>query len=271
MSSQKIFITGASTGIGFHAACFLRSKNYSVWASARKPADLERLRAAGITAIEMDVCDPASIAKACVQLPTDLDALINNAGIAIGGPLEALQWQDWKRQFDTNVLGLVEVTRQLLPKLRQQKGRIINIGSISGKIASPLLSAYCASKFAVEAISDALRRELKPQGIRVILLEPGAIRTEIWGKSKSEAEKMIETWPKNLVSTYQKQLDSMVKSVQTIEQRAAPVEAVSFAILRALEFRNPKARYTIGRGMGAASWMANHFPDALLDRILRFG
>lgn len=267
---KRLFVTGATTGIGLDAALFFMEKGYEVWASFRKSEDESRLKNLQLNPVQMDVSNPDSIAKAIAQLPDEFDVIINNAGLAVGGPVEALSWNDWKLQLETNVLGLVEVTRLMIPKLRKRQGRVINIGSISGKIASPMMAAYNASKFAVEGISDALRRELRSQKIKVVLVEPGPIQTPIWEKAKSDTIKRIEEFPASLRDIYKGEIEAVLRGVEKSEKAADPVHKVTKVIWKAATLRNPKTRYPVGRGISIASWMSNHFPDRWLDALVRF-
>ena len=186
--SDAVVITGASTGIGAACALTLDSLGYRVFAGIRNPADGETLqRQAGprLMPIRLDVTDPASIAGASHTVTAmigdhGLAGLINNAGIGVAGPIEALPLTDWRRQFEVNLFGLIATTQTFLPLIRKGRGRIINMGSIAGRASMPFMAPYAASKHALVAVTDALRIELQPWGIRVALIEPGAIATPIW-------------------------------------------------------------------------------------------
>ncbi len=189
---MDILISGSSTGIGKATAIQLARKGHVVWAGVRAQKSFDALTKAnvqGLKPIFLDVCDEKSIEEAVARITKEsglLHGLVNNAGIAIGGPVEAVNLSDWRRQFETNVFGQILVTQKCLPLLRQCKGRIVNVSSVSGKIASPFLAPYAGSKHALEAISDSLRRELRPHGVKVSIVEPGPIATPIWEKSQTE-------------------------------------------------------------------------------------
>src|SRR3954471_14417569 len=176
MAQQRrgaVVITGASTGIGATCAAHLSSLGFRVFAGVRKPEDAERAREAGHEPLTIDVTDPESIRSAVEQVgDAPLSGLVNNAGIAVAGPLEFIPIDEFRRQLDVNVVGQVAVTQAFLPALRRSRGRVVFVGSIAGRSALPFLGAYAASKFAVEAVTDALRVELRPWGIDVAVVEP---------------------------------------------------------------------------------------------------
>ena len=199
--SNTVLITGASTGIGAACAIRLAAAGMHVYAGVREDAAGAALRAqnaALITPLHIDVTDADSIAAAVAALDAQLgdaglNGLINNAGIAIGGPLEVLPMKEIRRQFDVNVFGALAVTQAFLPQLRRARGRIVNMGSIAGRIALPFLGPYCMSKSALRAMTHALRLEVDAWGIDVALVEPGAIATPIWKKSNAAADVMQAT------------------------------------------------------------------------------
>src|ERR1041384_744002 len=187
-----VLVTGASTGIGEACALCLTAAGFRVFAGVRRTEDGERLGArGGIESVLLDVTVPAQIAAAASDLAgkvgdAGLAGLVNNAGIAVGGPVEYVSAEDLRRQLEVNVVGLHEVTRAFLPLIRRARGRIVHIGSISGLIASPFTGPYAASKHAVEALAEALRVALAPEGIHVSVVEPGQVRTPIWEKGLSQ-------------------------------------------------------------------------------------
>jgi NAD(P)-dependent dehydrogenase (short-subunit alcohol dehydrogenase family) len=183
-----VVVTGASTGIGRETVRRLHATGFDVFGSVRRTDDAAALRSEGVTPLMLDVTDVATIATARRDVLASLAerplvGLVNNAGIPAAGPIELLALDQLRRVLEVNVVGAVAVTQAFLPELRRSQGRIVNISSVSGRIAVPFIGAYAASKFALEAISDSLRRELLPSGVKVIVLEPGSVRTPIWEKA----------------------------------------------------------------------------------------
>lgn len=278
--TRSVLITGASTGIGEDLARDLASRGWRVFAGVRRPADGERLVAADarITAVTVDVTDATSIAacRAAVAAQlgdTPLDALVNNAGIAVGGPLEFLPIDDLRRQFEVNVFGLVAVTQAMLPLLRRGPGRIVNIGSIGGRVTTPMVGPYCASKFAVEAISDALRMELAAWGLSVVLIEPGVVVTPIWDKGASDMASVSSRLPPEALTLYHGFLRGMARLLAGAPRRGVPVAAVSRVVAKALSVRQPRHRYVIGRDamlrLVAQTLLPRRWMDAATLRFLR--
>lgn len=268
-------ITGASTGIGAACALHLDGLGFRVLAGIRTPADGEALARRGsprLTPIALDVTDGASIAAA-VRAAADavgeagLQGLVNNAGIVVPGPLEILPIAELRRQLEVNVVGLVAVTQAFLPLLRRGRGRIVNMGSISGRMVTPLLAPYGASKFAVEALTDALRIELQPWNIAVAVIEPGAVATPIWDKGRAAAEALRHRAPPEGQQLYAEAAAAVEKAAARAARRAIPPDAVARAVARALTAPRPKTRYLVGRDARVQSVIAR-LPDRLRDRLL---
>lgn len=271
---MDILISGASTGIGRAASIHMARLGHTVWAGVRSKKsfdDLTRLNVQGLNPVILDVCDEDSIV-ACVskikKTSGMLHALVNNAGIAVGGPVEAVSMEDWRRQFETNVFGQIRVTQECLPLLRESKGRIVNISSISGKVASPFMGPYTASKHALEAVSDSLRRELHTLGVKVIIVEPGAIATPIWEKSKSEARPKMEAMPAQLREVYGPIMNKFLLNLDKVIAKASPVNMVTRAIEHALLSSVPKSRYPVGPGIRAAIFLSGTLPDTWVDKLI---
>jgi NAD(P)-dependent dehydrogenase (short-subunit alcohol dehydrogenase family) len=271
MEKGSILVTGASTGIGRACAVRFAELGYRTLAGVRKSSDGEALRAHPSGKIEpvlLDVTCPESIDGALAAAGDQpLAGLVNNAGIAIVGPLELLSIDAWRKQFEVNVIGLVAVTQAFLPLLRSGRGRIVNIGSIAGRSALPCSGAYDSSKFAVEAISDVLRMELHAWGITVSLIEAGAVATPIWEKSLQEADDLSNQVASERYALYSRMMASVREEATLSARSALPVEAVVKAVVHALTARKPRARYVIGRD----AWfmlLLNLLPDRWRDRLI---
>jgi NAD(P)-dependent dehydrogenase (short-subunit alcohol dehydrogenase family) len=270
-----VVVTGASTGIGQAAALRLARRGFQVYAGVRKEADAKTWKnVANAKPIRLDVTDPDSVHEAVAALSKEFSRavevnLINNAGIAVAGPIEAVSIERWREQFDVNVFGLVRVTQACLPYIRATSGRIVNISSVAGLATSPFLGPYSASKFAVEAISDALRRELRPSGCRVVVIEPGPIATPIWEKNLAKKDLLWEGVSKELEKAYGAGLASFLKSAEKSARDAVSVDRVSDAIEKALTAENPRTRYVVGaKVLPTAMAITGLLPDKWIDKIV---
>ncbi len=266
---QSVLITGASSGIGEECAVFLAHKGFRVFAAARRIDKLQELTAVGsgrITPLRMDVTDKSSIDAALAKIADDgapLYGLVNNAGASAMGPVEKLPLADWRATFETNVFGLVAVTQAVLPQMRAAgRGRIVNIGSLTGRIASPFQGAYAATKHAVEGLSDSLRRELVPHGIKVSVVRPGAINTPF---GKHEAE-MLATYEND--DPYGDQVKAFKAWFSKQHPNAPSPVVVAEAIHHALTAEAPHSRYTAPFKMSYALALRNVLPSGVTDRIL---
>ncbi len=268
-NGRGVLVTGASTGIGEATAIHLERLGFRVFAGHRKPEDGERLReqaGPGLEPIRIDVTDPGEIAAAAERIG-ELYGLVNNAGIPVPGAVELLTLEDLRRQLEVNLIGAVAVTQACLPMLRAGRGRIVNVTSVGGRVATPYMSAYHASKFALEAVSDSLRRELIPQGVDVIAIEPGSIATPIWSKGQEHGAS-VEV-PAELEGVYGDEFEVALKAAAEADRRGLAPEVAAEAIAGALTTRRPKARYVVGRdarGMIAAQSL---LPTRLFDRLMR--
>ncbi len=263
-STKTILITGATSGIGKDAALYLHSRGHRVIACGRNERALDELRAAGLTALRLDVTDPKSIAAVKAEVG-GIDALVNNAGYGLVGPLELLSDEDVRAQFETNVFGLLAMTRAFLPSMRERGGgRVVNISSVGGRMTFPLGGAYHATKYAVEAMSDALRMEVAQFGIGVVVIEPGYIKTGFTGVSIDHFEKY-----RSADSPYGLFIDETGGLEQKLERFAAPPRAVSKAIEKAITARRPRARYVAPWINAIGPWLAQRLPTRLLDWVFR--
>jgi len=273
-SKGAIFITGASTGMGEYCAVELAKRGYRVFAGVRKPADGEALKkqAAAIEPVVVDVVNEAQVKDAARTIEqalagTPLLALWNNAGISVNGPIEFVALSDLRRQIDVNIIGQVAVTQAFLPMLRKSKGRILITGSIGGFFTTPMLTPYCITKYAMEAFADGLRRELRPLGVQVILLEPGGIKSKIWEKGIGESEVFIKNAPPEMMEVYGWLMNSVRKVVPKMERDSKSPEEVLRCVVHALESPKPKTRYRMGAN-AHAQWVISKLPDRVQDKLV---
>lgn len=277
MSAPTVVVTGASSGIGRACALELDARGFRVLAGYRNPADGESLRAEGsarLTPVRVDVADAQSVAAMAAEVgretgPAGLAGLVNNAGIAVAAPVEFLPLDALRRQLEVNVVGQVAVTQALLPLLRRARGRIVNIGSVSGRFAAPFLGPYAASKHAMEALNDSLRVELRPWGIQVAMVEPGVIATPIWTRSLASAREMIDGFPPEAEALYGGPMGTLQGRVEALD--GIPPAAVARAVLHALTARRAKARYVVGRDAKvrlAIGRLPTRLRDLLIARAL---
>lgn len=271
-----VVITGASSGIGAACARHLDQLGFTVWAGVRRKTDgdaLARAASPRLRVVMLDVTDPMSIAEAGRAIAegtsgSGLAALVNNAGISVAGPLELLPLAEVRTQFEVNVIGALAVTQVLLPSLRLARGRIVNISSIAGLAATPFLGAYCGSKFALEAMSDALRMELAPWGIAVSLVEPGAIQSQIWQRATMSATRVLGEVAPEALALYAEPLGRMQKVIAGAAARAIPADAVAHTVARALTASRPRTRYLVGTDARFRALLKRILPDRAQDRLL---
>jgi NAD(P)-dependent dehydrogenase (short-subunit alcohol dehydrogenase family) len=275
-SRGAVLITGASTGIGEATALRLGEAGFRVFAGVRKPEDGDRLRAGGVTVVQpLDVTKSEDIEAAVGTVEQALDGaplkgIVNNAGIGIGGPLEALALDDFRRTIEVNTTAQLAVTKAFLPLLRRSGGRIVNMSSIGGRVPQPFAGPYVASKFALEAVTDVLRCELLEWDIDVIAIEPGTIATPIWEKSSREADSVLEGLTAEQQQLYGKRLAKMAKVLERQTKRGAPPEKVAQAVEKALTASRPKTRYLVGDAyllIGLKRFLPTRWFDRLLYRM----
>ncbi len=277
MTQSNILITGSSTGIGRACALRMAQKGHRVFAAVRRPEDGEALRRQApehIVPLCLDVTREEEIEAIRRTLEQELGAgglqgLVNNAGIAVGGPLETVRPEDLRRQFEVNLFGQVRVTQALLQLLRRAKGRLVFMSSISGRMASPYVGPYSASKYALEAVGDAWRRELRADGIAVSLIEPGAIRTPIWDKAVEGAGRYLEGLSAAMIERYGRVLESMEPRLRRTAERSVSPERVADAVEHALTARRPRTRYLVGTDAHIGAFLAWLLPDRILDPLMR--
>ncbi len=266
----SVLISGASRGIGRATALRLVGAGWDVYATVRRSEDGEELRAeAGerLHVLEVDVASDEQIAALADDLPERLDAIVNNAGIVVSGPLESLSADDLREQFEVNVVGAVALTNLVLPKLRASHGRIVFLSSLSGRISTPMTGAYNASKFAIEAIADAWRLELRRWGVRVILVEPAMTDTDLWRKAPETLEDGEAGMSAAHRELYADHLAGMRKTIPRMQKMAKPVDTVTATIERALTAPRPRARYFVGADVGVQAALSAVTPTRLKDGL----
>lgn len=265
----KVLITGAGRGIGEAIALRLADAGWTVLAGVRDGSSGDRLvdRHGHITPVLLDVTSETHIAALAAQLPDRLDALVNNAGIGVLGPVEAVSMPDLRRQFEVNLFGQVAVTQAVLPQIRAARGRIVFISSTGGRAPVMMEGAYCASKFAVEGLADVLRGELRPWHIDVAVVEPGPTDTGPWREIQSMLEAMEEGLSTTHRELYAQHIRGMLKLVNTLQSRTAPPDVVARVVERALTARRPRARYAAGTQAQAMVTMNAILPTRVNDAI----
>src|SRR5689334_8888079 len=268
----SVLVTGAGRGIGKSIAEHLAGRGWDVVAGVRTDADAAAVTAMNpqrISSVILDVTDAGHIAALDPALPPRLDAVVNNAGIVVSGPVETVTPDDWRKQLNVNVIGQLAVTRAVLPRLRESRGRVVFISSINGQLSMPLIGAYCASKFALEAAADALRMELRPWHIGVSIVEPSQTDTDMWRTADdmvARAEAMLTTEQRDL---YARHIAGIKKRVPLAQKLAVPTEKVSAVVEEALTARRPRARYVVGVGPRLQMVAMTHMPTRIRDRLLR--
>ena len=263
--TATVLITGASTGIGRACATHLAARGFHVLAGVRDEADAPP----GLEAVRLDVTSEADVAAVAERVGAELGALVNNAGIAIMGPVEGVPVDDWRRQVEVNLIGQVAVTRALLPALIRARGRIVNMTSIGGRVAMPLFGPYSASKFAMEAVTDALRRELHAHGVKVVAVEPGAIATPIWDKGLEDAQRRLDGLPPDVPRRYERLIEAARGAAAAMGRDGLAPEQVAETVVRAVTARRPRTRYVIGRDARAQAVLARLLPDRAFDALIR--
>jgi NAD(P)-dependent dehydrogenase (short-subunit alcohol dehydrogenase family) len=271
-----VVVTGASSGIGEACTLHLERLGFQVFAGVRNAADGERLRSessGNVTPISIDVTDQESIrtAAARVQEATGdrgLAGLVNNAGVAISGPLEFIPIDELRKQLEVNLVGQVAVTQAFVALLRKGRGRVVNISSIGGRVALPFAGPYAASKFGIEAISDSLRRELRPWGIEVSVIEPGSVATKIWEKGTAKARELSQNLPAEGQELYGGMIAKMQELAAETAARGIPPEEVAKDVAHALTASKPKTRYLVGRDAKMRARVSGLVSDRTFDRLV---
>lgn len=250
----------------------MASRGWDVVAGVRTETDAEAVTSVNpqrISAVPLDVTDADQIAALSEALPERLDAVVNNAGVVVSGPMEAVTSDDWRKQLEINVIGQLAVTRAVLPRLRESRGRIVFISSVNGRMSMPLIGAYAASKFAIEAAADALRMELRPWKVPVVVVQPAQTDTDMWRTADTmmlEVEAALSPEHRTL---YAKHIAGMKKSVPVSQRIAVPTAKVAAVVEEALTARRPRPRYIVGLAPKVQVALVTRLPTRVRDAVLR--
>jgi NAD(P)-dependent dehydrogenase (short-subunit alcohol dehydrogenase family) len=267
-----VLVTGAARGIGRSLVTHLAAHGWDVIAGVRSEADAVEITTADpqrVSSVILDVTDAEQIAALEDSLPPQLDAIINNAGIVVSGPMESVTADEWRRQFEVNVIGQLAVTQAVLGRLRDSHGRIVFISSLNGRLSMPLIGAYCASKFALEAAADALRMELSPWNIPVVLVEPAQTDTDIWRTADTMVDETAAGMSAEHRELYARHIAGLKKAIPMSQRMAVAPDKVSAVVTEALTARRPRARYVVGIGPKLQIGFMTRLPTPLRDRVLR--
>jgi len=266
----SVLVTGASSGIGEATVSALIGCGFHVWATVRREVDEHRLLATHadrVTVRRCDITDPDQVtALGAEVVASGLVGLVSNAGIAVPAPLEYLPLEHFRHQLEVNLVGQLAVVQAVLPALRRSRGRVVVVGSIGDRIATPMLGAYNASKFGLLGLTDSLRAELAPSGIRVMLIEPGVISTRIWNSGRVRGEELLAAAPPEATTHYQSQIDRIRTDADRAGDHGLPPSAVADVITKAMTTNNPRPRYLVGRDAHIAAVIAR-LPDRLRYRL----
>jgi NAD(P)-dependent dehydrogenase (short-subunit alcohol dehydrogenase family) len=273
LAGKSILITGASTGIGEACARSFDDAGARVFAGVRKEADADALRQGQsdrLRPVILDVTRADQIEAVVEQIDgvvgeQGLDGVVNNAGVARGGPLEYLPIDEWRDQFEINVFGQVAVTQATLPLIRRATGRVVFVGSIAGRVATPFMGPYSASKHAIEAVAESLWHELRPWGIHVALVEPGVIATAIWGKGQETLARLDEELPAEAHERYADVFDDFRRSIDESNKNGIAATEVAKKVAHALTSSRPRPRYLVGNDAKMAAFADKLLPDSLME------
>jgi NAD(P)-dependent dehydrogenase (short-subunit alcohol dehydrogenase family) len=268
----SVLVTGAGRGIGKSIVEHLAARGWDVIAGVRSERDAAAVTALDpqrISSVILDVTDAGHIAALNGSLPERLDAIVNNAGVVVTGPMETVTPDEWRKQLEINVIGQLAVTQAVLPLLRKSRGRVVFISSVNGRLSMSLIGAYCASKFALEAAADALRMELRPWHIGVAIVEPAQTDTDMWRTADDMVEQAVATLTPEQRDLYARHIDGMKKMIPVAQKMAVPTQRVSAVVEEALSARRPRARYIIGAGPKLQVALMTNLPAWARDRVLR--
>src|SRR5215475_9267389 len=268
----SVLVTGASRGIGKSIVEHLAARGWDVLAGVRNERDAAAVIALNpqqISSVILDVTDAGHIAALSESLPERLDAVVNNAAIVVSGPMETVTSDEWRKQLEVNVIGQLAVTQAVLPRLRKSRGRVVFISSVNGQLSMPLIGAYSASKFALEAAADALRMELRPWHIDVAIIEPAQTDTDMWRTADDMVEQAEAALTAEQRELYARHVAGFRKMIPVSRKLAVPAEKVSAVVEEALTARRPRPRYVVGVGPKLQVALMTNLPASLRDRVLR--
>lgn len=272
--NELVVVTGASTGIGRATAVRLAADGYHVLAGVRRPEDGAALAAPGIEPVMLDITDGDARAALAERVRGDaagrpLRALVNNAGIAVNAPVETAPLDEWRRQIEVGVIGQIAVTQALMPALLASRARMVNIGSVGGRIAMPGFGPYASAKFAMEAVSDTLRRELRPFGVDVAVVTPGAVKTSMTERGLATADRLAAGMTPDQHARYDRLMDAFRAQAAMYARDGVPPERAAAVVSRAIAARRPRTRYTVGPDAAVLTRLVRFLPDRTLDGMLR--
>ncbi len=268
---EIVIVTGASTGIGAAAARELARRGFHVLAGVRRDQDAAAIRGPGIEPLILDITEPDHIEALVTRVNGDpqrraVRALVNNAAVQANVPIEAFVIDEWRRMFEVNLFGQIAVIQALLPALMRNRGRVVNISSVGGKVAMATYGPYAATKFALEAVSDSLRREVAPFGVSVVVIEPGAVRTEMLGRAIATAGELVSAMTPEQSRRYGDLVHAVNAQAVSSTKSGLPAEAAAKVIGKAVTTRKPRTRYPVGREAAMIRWLP-FLPDRMLDRV----
>ena len=261
--ARTVLITGAGRGIGRATAERLRDAGWDVFAGIRS-GDAP----AGCTAVQLDITSEGDVAALDGVLPAHLDAVVNNAGVVVGGPVEGVPLDELRRQLEVNVVGQVAVLQAVMPRLRAARGRAVFISSVSGRVSTPMTGAYNASKFALEGLVDALRMEVRPWGVRVVLVEPAQTDTDMWRGAEAELEQTVATLTPQHRELYARHIEGFRRTIPVSLKLSSPADSVAATVEKALTTSRPRARYVVGTVPRIQAALSGATPAAVQDFAL---
>lgn len=269
-----VFVTGTSSGIGNATAARLAADGFHVLAGIRRPEDAAKLGAPNIEPVLVDITRPDTLAALARRIADDpqrrpLRAIVNNAGIAVNAPVEMAPLDEWRRQIEVGVIGQIAVIQALMPALLAARGRVVNIGSLGGKIAMPGFGPYSAAKFAMEAVNDSLRREMKPFGVDVVMITPGGVSTGMSAAGTATATRLAALMTPEQHQRHDRLFEAVLEQANDWSENGIRPEVVAAVVSRAIHAPRPRARYTAGPDAALLTHLVRFLPERLLDSVLR--
>jgi NAD(P)-dependent dehydrogenase (short-subunit alcohol dehydrogenase family) len=266
-------VTGASSGIGGATARELARRGFHVLAGVRRDRDADAIRGQGIEPVLLDITNPDHIGALASRVRDDprgraVRALVNNAAVGVNVPIEAYPIAQWRNLFEVNLFGQIAVTQALLPGLIDGSGRVVNVSSVGGKVAMATYGPYAGTKFALEAVSDSLRRELAPLGVDVVVVEPGAVVTGMLDRASASAHELASAMTPEQRERYGGLVHAVAAQAASSAKSGQPAEAAAKVIAKAVLARKPRTRYTVGRDAALITRLARILPDRALDRMI---